>query len=58
MKLTLGMVVGRNIGKWLLKLNKYIYRIKQKRENSFEILGSGLERRFYHQSQMDSMLIL
>ena len=48
-KIPLGMEVDGNRGKWFLKLNKSMYRLKQSSANWFDPLLNGLEIRFYHQ---------
>ena len=53
MELLLGMVVDGNRGEWVLKLNRSLYGLKQASANWFDILKTGLERRGYHQSQVD-----
>ena len=52
----LGMGVDGNRVEWVLKLNKSIYGIKEASENRFDILKNDLERRGYHQSQVDPCL--
>ena len=51
--LTLGMGVYINIVEWVLNLNKPIYGLKKANENWFDLLNFFLERRGYHQSQVD-----
>ena len=53
MELPLGMGVHMNRGEWFLNLNKPRYGIKQASENWFHILKNCLERRGYHQSQVE-----
>ena len=52
--LTLVMGVDRNRGEWVLKLDKSIYGLKK--ENWFDLIKTDLERRGYHQPQVDSCL--
>ena len=49
----LGMGVYGKIGQWVLNLNKSLYGLKQESENWFDPLKTVLERRGYHQSQVD-----
>ena len=48
-----GMVVDRNIVEWVIKFNKSLHGLKQASSNIFDLLKTGLERRGYHQSQVD-----
>ena len=57
MELLLGMVVDGNRGEWVLKLNRSLYGLKQASANWFDILKTGLERRGYHQSQVDRCVL-
>ena len=52
-ELPLGMVVDGNRGERVLKLNKSLYGLRRASTNWFDILRTGLERRGYHQSQVD-----
>ena len=45
MEIPLGMGFDRNIGEWVLKLNKPLYGIKQVGSNWFDLIKTGLERR-------------
>ena len=56
MEFHLGMWVDRNRGDWVLKLNKSLNGIKQASENCFDLLKTGLERRYYHQYQIYTCL--
>ena len=56
MDLPLGMGVDGNRGEWVLNTNKSLYGIKQASENWFDILKNGLERRGYHQYQVDPVV--
>ena len=51
--ITLGMRVHGNMGECLLKLNKSLYGLNQASANWFDPLKIGIERRVYHQSQVD-----
>ena len=57
MGLPLGMGVDGNRGEWVLKLNKPFYGIRQVSKDWFCLLKIGLERRSYHQSQVDPCVI-
>ena len=56
MKLHLVILVGGNRWEWTLKLNKWVYGLKQASENWFDILETGLETRGSYQSQFDRCL--
>ena len=49
-ELPLGTVVYRNRGKWVLKLNKSPYGLRQASKNWFNHIKTGLEIRGYHKS--------
>ena len=53
MEITSGMGVYVNIGEWVLNLNKSLYGIKKASANWFDLLKTGIERRFYHQYQVE-----
>ena len=53
MDLYLGMGVHGNRVEWVLMLNKSLCRIRQASENWFDLLKTGLNRRGYHQYQVD-----
>ena len=38
----------------LKKINKQLYRINQARKDWFDHLKTGLEKRYYHQFQVDT----
>ena len=56
MELPLLMVVDGNRIEWVLNLNKSLYGLKQSSANWFDFLATGIERKGYHQSQVDPCL--
>ena len=53
MDIPLGMGLDVNRREWILKLNKSLYGIKQASAFLFVLLKTDLERRGYHQYQVD-----
>ena len=53
MDIPLGMVVRVNREEWVLKLNKALYGLKRASANWFDLLKTVLERRGYHQYQVN-----
>ena len=53
MQITLVMVVDGKGGEQVIKLNKYLYELKQASANCFDTLKTSLENRGYHQYQVD-----
>ena len=53
MEITSGMGVYINIGEWVLNLNKSLYGIKKASANWFDLIKTGIERRVYHQYQVE-----
>ena len=49
-----------DVGKrdYVLKLNKYLYRLKQSSANWFDTLKAGLNSRDFEQSQVDPCVFL
>ena len=54
MELPLGMGFYVNRVEWGIKLNKSLYGINKASGNWFNPLKNGLERSFYHRSQVES----
>ena len=49
----LGVGADRNRGEWVLNLNKSVYGLNKSSANWFDLLKTGIERRSYHQSQVN-----
>ena len=57
MAFTLGIGLDENRGERVLKLNKSLYGLKQLSTNRFDPIKTGLERRGYHQYQVDPSVL-